>query len=461
MTDAAVDLARRGGVAAPTFSAGYRRWLLFLLALIYTSNFVDRSILSSLAQAIKRDLALSDTQLGMLGGLTFAAFYTALGIPIARVIERKSRVTVMTFCVAIWSVMTALCGLAQNFAQLAVARIGVGVGEAGCLPSAQSLISDHFPPSKRASALGVFAMGIPIGSLIGAVAGGWIAQHMSWRLAFALVGLPGLALAVITPLTLREPPRGHVENASPAEGPPPPLLAVLKRLWNRRTAIWVCAGATLAATAGYGILTFVAAYFVRRFGLDYTHAGLAAGMISGVGAGVSIMGGGLLTDWIARRDIRAYAWVSIAGLLVAMPLYVAGFTQTHWLPALLFLTAAAGAQQLYLAPTFAVANNVVEPRMRATSVALMSFVWNLVGLGFGPVIVGVLSDRFSGAMKLSSSADILLLCRRTACGDASATGLQYALIAVTVFYLLGAALFLISARSMRADLASDGPRTAP
>lgn len=455
MTDSAVDQAMPA--AAPRFSAGYRRWLLILLVLIYTSNFVDRAILPALAQAIKRDLALSDTQLGLLTGLAFAAFYTALGIPIARLIERNSRVTIMTICVAIWSAMTALCGLAQNFAQLAAARMAVGVGEAGCLPSAQSLIADHFPAPRRATALAIFGMGIPIGSLIGAVAGGWIAQHMSWRLAFFIVGLPGLALAVITPLTLREPPRGHVDNVVATGGPPPSLLAVLKRFWARPTAIWVCAGASVAATPAYGILGFVAAYFVRRFDLDYTHAGLASGLISGIGAGISILAGGLLADHFARRDLRAYAWVSIVGLLVAMPLYIAGFTQGSWLPALVLLIAAAAAQQLFLAPTFAVANNIVGPRMRATSVALMAFVWNLIGQGFGPVIVGFFSDRFGRAIKLSQSADMLGLCRQAACADASATGLQYGLIAITGFYLLSAALFWISARRMRRDLAPDAP----
>jgi predicted MFS family arabinose efflux permease len=440
--------------ALPAFltSPGYRRWLLVLLALIYTSNFVDRQIFATLNQAIKHDLGLTDTQIGMLGGLAFAAFYTFLGIPIARLAERVPRIPIMTAAVAIWSVMTACCGLAQSFVQMAAARVGVGVGEAGCLPCAHSLISDHYPASKRASALAVFSLGIPAGSLIGAVAGGWIAQNMSWRLAFIVVGLPGLVLALIALATLKEPPRGYADGVdAPAKAPS--LLAVLKRLWSRPAALWVCGGATLAATAGYGILNFVAAYFVRRFGFDYTQTGLAAGAISGVGAGISVMSGGLLTDWIARRDRRAYAWVSIVGLLVGAPLYVLGFMQTDAMTALGFLVLGAASQQLYLAPTFATANIVAEPRMRATSIALLSFVWNLVGLGFGPVIVGAASDRIAKGLVDGSFTDVLGLCRKAACADASATGLQYALISITVLFLAGAALFLVSSRTMRRDLA--------
>ncbi len=452
MTQASLDdagVAKAKAAEAARFGPGYRRWLLFLLALIYTSNFVDRQIFSTLIQPIKKDLHLTDTELGMLSGLTFAVFYTALGIPIARLIERKSRIVVMTVCIAVWSAMTASCGLAQNFLQLAISRVGVGVGEAGCLPAANSLVSDHFPREKRATALGVFTLGIPIGSMIGAVAGGWIAQHMSWRLAFFMVGAPGLLIALLTILTLREPPRGLVEGGkAPPEAPP--LTAVIRRLFSRPAALWVCVAAGVSAAGTYGTITFAAAYFTRRFGFDFTQAGLAAGLISGVGAGVSVISGGLLTDRIARMDVRAYAWVPIVGLVLAVPLYLVGFTRADAGAALMFLVAAAAVQQLYLAPTFAVANNVAEARMRATSVSLMSFVWNLIGLGFGPLIVGSLSDRFGHA--LMGGSDPLSLCRKAACADASATGLQYALIAVTGVFLLGAALYAVASLRLKRDL---------
>jgi predicted MFS family arabinose efflux permease len=437
------------------FGPGYRRWLLFLLTTIYTSNFVDRQLLATLIQPIKKDLALTDTQLGLLIGLAFAAFYVLLGIPIARQVERKSRILVLTVCVAAWSLFTVSSGLARSFVQLAIARVGVGVGEAGCLPASHSLISDHYPPSRRATALSIWGLGIPIGSLIGAVAGGWIAKNVDWRVAFFAVGAPGLILAVLAPLTLKEPPRGLAEGAD-ATAPTPPLWAVVKRLCSRPSALWVCGGATAGATAAYAILGFITAFFMRRYGLDNFQAGLATGAISGVGAGISILGGGVVTDWLAKRDLRAYAWVSVVGLVAAIPLFVFGLTRPDWPTALLLLFGGGAAQQLYLGPTYAIANNMVEPRMRATSIALYAAVWSLIGIGFGPAITGAISDRVFKALKADPSADILHLCRQAGCADASATGLQYAMICVVVLFAIAAVAFAMSARTMRRDLEAKG-----
>ena len=430
-------------------SAGRRRWLLVLLALIYTSNFVDRSILATLAQPIKKELHLSDSEIGALGGFYFAFLYTLLSIPLARLAERKSRVILIGVCTAIWSAMTMACGAAQSFVQLAAARVGVGIGEAGCLPASNSLISDHYPQSKRAFAIAVFQMGIPLGTLIGAVAGGWIALNLGWRMAFAAVGAPGLILALLAFATLKEPPRGHADGAPVAEKPPS-MLAVLKRLWEKRAAIYVCAAAVAATTTVYGILTFTASYYGRRFGMDVRQAGLAAGMVTGVGAGISMLTGGALTDLLAKFDKRAFAWVSIFGLVLALPLYVIGFTRPDWQSAVLFMTAGAAAQQLYVAPTFAVANNVVEPRMRATAVAMMTFCWTLVGLGIGPVVVGVASDHIR-AFLAAGGSDVLGLCHQAGCADASATGLQYALIAVIFLDLIGIVMFIVASRRMKRD----------
>jgi predicted MFS family arabinose efflux permease len=440
--------------AGVRFSAPYRGWLLLLLFLIYTSNFVDRTVLSTLAQPIKRELQLSDTDLGLLTGTAFAVLYAVLGIPLARLIEHRSRVVVMSICIAVWSVMTAACGLAQSFIQLALPRIGVGIGEAGCQPAAHSLISDHFPPEKRATALAIFGLGIPAGTLIGAVGGGWIAQDLSWRSAFLVVGAPGLVLALLALATLKEPPRGHAEGAD-ASAAAPPLTAVIRRYFERPSALWVIAGATVAATAAYAILAFTSALFVRRYGLSIREAGLAFGAVSGVGAGVSILGGGVLADWFAKKDFRAYAWVSVAGLLAAIPLFALGFTRPDWPSALALLVPAAAAQQLYLAPTFAVANNLVEPRMRATSIAIFSTCWTLVGIGLGPLAAGAISDAAAKALKADpAGTDVLHLCRQPGCADASAAGLQYALASIVVLYLIAAVLFALSSGTMKRDLAA-------
>ena len=435
---------------AVEISAGRRRWLLVLLALIYASNFVDRSILATLAPSIKKELHLSDSQIGILGGFAFAFLYTLLSIPLARVAERKSRVILIGVCTAIWSAMTMACGAAQTFAQLAAARVGVGIGEAGCLPASNSLISDHYPQSKRATAIAVLQMGIPLGTLIGAVAGGWIALHFGWRAAFAVVGAPGLLLALLAFLTLKDPPRGYADGAVVTTDRPPSMPAVLRRLWERRAAIYVCVAAVAATTTVYGVLTFTASYYARRFGMDVRQAGLAAGMVTGVGAGISMLTGGTLTDLLAKFDKRAYAWVSIFGLVLALPLYVIGFTRPDWQSAVLFMTAGAAAQQLYVAPTFAVANNVVEPRMRATAVAMMTFCWTLVGLGIGPVVVGVASDHIR-AFLAAGGSDVLGLCHQAGCTDASATGLQYALIGVIFLDLIGIVMFVVASGRMKRD----------
>jgi len=434
---------------------GYQSWLLVMLVLINTCNFVDRTLLGVLAPAIKKELMLSDTQIGMLGGLAFAVFYTTLGLPIARLAERKSRVVIMSVCVAIWSVMTAVCGLAQNFGQLALARVGVGIGEAACAPGSQSLIADTFTLRRRTTALAIYSLGIPFGSLIGAVAGGWIAQHMHWRTAFFIVGLPGVLLALLT-LTLKEPRgRSAAERGAPPV-PVPPISAVLKTLLGKRSVVWVLFGGSVGAAATYGILTFSATYFVRRFGLDYAQAGLMAGLVGSLPMVVSNLGGGLLADWFARKDRRGYAWASVIGMVIATPLFVLGFMQNS-LPAAVALLVCAGLfQQAYLAPTYAVANNAVEPRMRATSVAIFSFSWNLVGLGFGPLLVGALSDHYDGALTASRSADLLGLCAPgigAGCADASSAGLAYALMTIAGCYAIGALLYGLSARTMREDLA--------
>ena len=437
--------------AAAKFGPGYRRWMLFLLTAIYTCNFVDRTILSTLGQPIKRDLGLSDTQLGLLVGLTFAVLYVGLGIPLARLVDRKSRVVVLTVCVTAWSLFTGACGLAQNFLQLALARVGVGIGEAGCLPASHSLISDHYPAARRATALSIWGLGIPVGSLIGALVGGWVAKHIDWRVAFFAAAAPGAILALLAIVTLKEPPRGLAEGAD-ATTSAPPLTAVIKRLCSRPSALWVCGGAIAGATAAYAILGFITPFFQRRYGLDIQQAGMCTAAISGVGAGISILCGGVATDWLAKRDLRAYAWVSVVGLLAAIPLFAFGLTRQDWPSALALLFGGGAAQQLYLGPTYAVANNMVEPRMRATSIALYAACWSLIGTGFGPVITGAISDMASKRLTADPAADLLGLCRQAGCADASATGLQYAMLCVVVLFFISAVCFALSAGTMRRDL---------
>ena len=302
MTDTTASATAAG--RKPVFSDSYKSAVLALLVIAYTFNFIDRTIIATIGQAIKLDLKLTDQDLGWLGGFSFAILYTTLGIPIARLAERKNRVTIISLAVLVWSGFTAACGLAQSFVQLLALRVGVGVGEAGLSPPSHSLISDYYEPKKRASALSIYSFGIPLGSMFGAVAGGWIAQHLGWRQAFFLVGAPGLLVALALKLFIKEPPRGHSETAEP-----PPLSAeditaaaaaagdhwlvtefkelafVGKRVFGKWGFFHMVAGITIASFASYGTGQYQQPYFIRNFGLSYSQVGLIFGLIGGVSTG--------------------------------------------------------------------------------------------------------------------------------------------------------------------------------
>lgn len=402
----------------PVFSDSYKTAVLGLLLTAYTFNFIDRTIIATIGQAIKEDLKITDTQLGLLGGLYFALLYTLLGVPIARLAERFSRVNIIAASIVIWSGFTALCGTAQNFATLAMYRFGVGVGEAGCSPPAHSLISDYYEPKKRASALSVYAFGIPLGTMIGAVAGGWLAQNFSWRVAFMLVGLPGVLVAIAIKLVIKEPPRGHSEPdphpLSPedltVEVAEPPhtaqagfsfaneiaeMAAVSKTLFGKWPVLHMVLGLTIASFAGYGAGQFAPPYFIRTFGLDYTQVGLITGLVGGFSAGLGTLVGGFLTDRLSKRSPRWYALTPAIGLAIAMPIYVWGYVQPTWQMAALILLVPGIFHYTYLGPTFGVVQNMVETRRRATASAILLFFVNLLALGGGPPFTGWVIDQFA------------------------------------------------------------------
>ncbi|SEM14223.1 Predicted arabinose efflux permease, MFS family [Stigmatella aurantiaca] len=387
----------------PLYSNRYKAGVLGLLLATYTFNFVDRTIISTLGQAIKLDLRISDTQLGLLSGLYFALLYTFLGIPVARLAERWNRVTIISLSLVIWSGFTALCGSAANFAQLALYRFGVGVGEAGCSPPSHSLISDYYEPRKRASALAVYSFGIPLGTLFGAVIGGWLAQEFSWRVAFVIVGLPGVLLGVVLKLAVQEPPRGHSEPAARPSALPPfslaqefrELGAVAKTLFGTWPVLHTVLGVTLASFGSYGSGAFAPPYFVRGFGLSLTQVGMIVGLAAGVSAGVGTLVGGFVTDWAVRRSTIWYALIPAIGLMVCAPIYITAYLQTDWKMAAAILLIPGLFHYVYLGPTFSVVQNSVEPHRRATATALLFFVLNLIALGGGPVFTGWLIDRLA------------------------------------------------------------------
>ncbi len=409
-TDPAVTLAP-SSAARPSYTPAYTGVVLSFLLAAYTFNFIDRTIIAVIGQAIKVDLKLTDTQLGLLGGLSFAVLYTLLGVPIARLAERWNRVSIISIALVVWSGFTVACGFAGSFASLLAMRVGVGVGEAGCSPPSHSLISDYFAPRRRATALSIYAFGIPLGGMIGAVAGGWLAKNFGWRVAFMAVGAPGLILALLTRLIVKEPPRGH---SDPPRRPSPlanadggtarhgwmwtelkEMGAVTGDLFRHWPILNMVLGITITSFGGYGVGQFAFAYFNRAFGLDYATVGLVFGLVGGVSAGAGTLAGGFISDWAGRRHARWYALTPAIGLAIATPLYILAYQAPDWRVAAAILLLPGLFHYTYLGPTFGVVQNVVETRRRATATAVLLLFVNIIALGGGTLFTGWMIDRFA------------------------------------------------------------------
>jgi MFS family permease len=412
-TTAGPATASASAPGAPVYSANYKRLVLILLVAAYTFNFIDRTIIATLGQPIKDSLHITDTQLGALGGLYFALLYTFLGIPIARWAERASRVNIITAAIVIWSGFTALCGTAANFATLAAYRFGVGIGEAGLSPPAHSLISDYYPPKERASALSVYSFGIPLGTMIGAIAGGLIAKTFGWRMAFMVVGVPGLLIALLLKLLVKEPPRGHSETpqhplvaedvTAEAHGAPRKGLsaefaemgAVCKILFLKWPVLNIVLGVTLVSFGGYGGGQFAPPYFLRAFHLDYAQVGLIIGLVAGFSQGIGTLIGGPITDRMSKLGGRWYSLVPAIGVTLAYPFIVGIYTAGTWQAAATFMLFPGILSYVYLGPTFGVIQNMAPTHQRATAAAILLFFLNLVALGGGPLFTGWVIDHFS------------------------------------------------------------------
>ncbi len=415
-------------------SPKYRTYVLAILVVVYVFNFLDRQIVTILAEPIKNDLGLSDTQIGLMTGLAFALFYTVLGIPIARLADRANRVSIISVALVIWSGMTALCGAAQNFGQMLAARIGVGVGEAGCSPPAHSLIADYFPPEKRASALSVYALGIPIGSILGLLAGGWIAEFWGWRVAFFVVGIPGLLLAVLVKLTLVEPIRGMSDVVQSTKVGQPPLGETLKTLLGNKTLLNIALGGALTSFVGYGLGQWLPAYFMRWHGMGVAETATYFGLVLGVASAIGTVLGGTLADKLGKRDQRMYTWLPAAGVLCAFPFYVAAILANNPYVAIAILVVPSLLNSLWLGPAFGTIQNLAPMRMRALASAMLLFILNIIGLGLGPFLVGVLSDVLSDQFAEES--------------------LRWAILIATFAYFWAGAHFILAGRTLRQDLAA-------
>ena len=375
-------------------SNSIRNYVLGILVVVYTFNFIDRQILSILLESIKNDLNLSDTSLGLLSGFASALFYATLGIPIAKYADFGNRRNLISLAIGIWSFMTALSGLAQNFFHLLIARIGVGVGEAGCSPPAHSMISDYFPANIRATALGIYSLGIPFGIMFGLFAGGWINEYFGWRIAFFVVGVPGILLAIIFRLTVQEPKRGQAEGRADTKDQPT-IIETTKFLLSKKSFRHLAFGASLAAFVGYGAITWLPSFFQRSYGMQTGDVGWYLGLILGIPGGLGIFLGGYLSDYFGSKDVRWCLWIVALAMLITTPLYYMVYLSPTSNTSFLWLIVPIAFGNFYQATTFSQTQGIVELRMRSVAAAILLFIINIIGLGFGPQAVGILSDILS------------------------------------------------------------------
>ena len=377
------------------------RTTLWILLTVYIFNFIDRQIVNILAEPIALDLGLSDTQIGLMTGLAFALFYTLLGLPIARYSDRAStnRPRLIAIALATWSAMTALCGLAQNFYQLLLARIGVGVGEAGCTPPAHSLISDIVPPERRSSALAFYSLGIPIGTLLGMMIGGFLADWVGWRMAFLFVGLPGVAMALVVHFMLREPRLGMAGASDSSAAPAPELslwVSVRTVMQSRAFVLLLLAGST-ASFLAYGKTTWTTIFFQRTHELTPGEVGFWFGVINGAAGILGTWLGGYLADRFGARNRRHVLTAPAIAMAVAAPIAFLAYQASTWQAALALLIVPTLCNSLYYGPTYSAAQGLVPLRARAIAAAVLLFFQNLIGLGLGPLFFGMLSDLLQPA----------------------------------------------------------------
>jgi len=418
----------------------YRYYVLAVLTLIYVVNWIDRYVFAILLHPIREDLGVNNTVMGFLTGTAFGLFYASMGVPLALMADRNVRKKLIAWCLGLFSVMTALCGVAMNAWQFAILRIGVGVGEAGTSPASHTMIADLFPPKQRATAMAIFAAGLNVGIFIAFFAGGWILELFGWRWAFVLAGAPGIVLVFVV-WSMREPPRGHADGIKHT-GEHMPVLDVFKYLWGLKTFRHLSLAAALNSFVGYGALQWVPTYLVQSHGMGYGEVGTALAFIIGIAGGTGTFAGGLLVDKLSKGDARWNMWLPAGAILFGTPLaigfYLAGssaFPVSTGVGLWLWVLPVA-ASALYLGPALAVTQGLAPLKMRAMASAILLFIINIIGLGLGPLAVGMLADFFEINAGFGA-------------GDA----LRWALVIGGLVNVWGMFHFMMAARTVRGDLA--------
>lgn len=412
----------------PVPGARITLWALLLIAIL---NILDRKIIIILQEPLKRDLQLSDAQLGMLTGLAFSLVYVTVAFPFARYAERATRKRLIAGALLVWSGLTAITGVAQNFATLVALRMGVAAGEAGSSPASHSMISDLFPPEKRVSAFALWSLAVPIGTMLGYGFGGWLYSLLGWRGAMIAVGLFGVALAPLV-MMLREPERGRFDDASTAALDAPPARTALSILWNRKPLRYLLFGIGTHAFVLHGILVWSPPFYIRVFGTSVAEISFYLAIVAGIAGGVGVWVGGQLARWLGREDRRWYVLIPAFADLAIVPLTLLQFFVPDQTLSLVIGTVNMFLLNLFISTTLAHAHYLVVPRMRATVSAAMMFTTSVIGSGLAPVVIGVLSDQLIAS-------------------GAGALSLRYSMLALPPVALLAAMLFFRSAANLRPD----------
>lgn len=445
----------------------YHIYIVGLLLLITICNYLDRIVLNVLQEPIKRELGLSDWQLGLLSGPAFALFYSVAGIPVARLAERANRARLMAAVVAVWSTMTALCGLAQGFVQLLLFRVGVGMGEGGCLPVSHSLLADNFSMRQRGMVMSIVSTAPSFATILAPIVGGLIAQQWGWRAAFIVVGLPGLLLALLAWLTLREPrERVEANEATKATARPnSTFLSDLGVLLRNPAFVMLVIGGAFIGLAYNGVTVFTVSFMMRTHGLTLAEAGGVVGLGGMLGLAGTFLGG-LAADKLADPNGRSYVLVPAVGGVLTCVFYGLAFAQHNWTLGLPLLLAASVAYNLKNGPMYAAVQNIVPGTMRATGAAVFMFGATVIGGMTGPLIAGGVSDSVAGRAFPTALGVFHAACPggraakgaaaevAQACAQASAAGLQTALIVVSMGFLLAAVALVLGARWLKAGEAS-------
>lgn len=436
-------------------SAGYRALVLVMLIVVYAFNFIDRQIIGILAIPIQAELGVSDTLIGFMRGVSFAIFYATLGVPIAWFADRANRVWIITGALTLWSAMTAACGLVTNAWQLFFTRMGVGVGEAGGIAPAYSIISDYYPPTRRARALAIYSFGIPIGGAVGIVFGGVVATLLDWRAAFIIVGLAGVVLAPLFLLTVREPLRGRHDPGAPSARA---SVSEVAAMLIRKRSFWTLSlGAASSSIMGYGLFAWLPAFFVRSYGEvlpqylaflpdwmippnagPLLYAAYFYGLIVLLGGCVGLFLGGLAADLLGQRHRSAYALVPAVAFLAAVPFYVLGVLSPSLTTVFLTLLIPTALGVAWIGPAVTAFQHIVPVNMRTTATAMFLLVNNLVGIGLGDLIIGAMSDILRASFAQES--------------------LRYSILAGTSFYLIASALFFVTAPRLKRDWIESAPQ---